>query len=119
MVFEQKLFELLSDESYADILRVLLQKKGATQKELAENFGFGIPILSRRLVELESVGLIGRKGSAYTVLFPDRTGALLQAAADLASDVLSRQAAEAIEHSKQLSKALNSQGGRTDVNPWE
>ncbi len=120
MGFDLRIFALLSEEPYADLLQILLQEGELNQKEIAERIGSGMPLLARRLSELESVGLIGRmsSGRSYVVLHPERTATLLRAAADLASEVLGRQAAEAVRRSERLSRTLKPDEGRTKIEPW-
>jgi len=114
------LLGLLSEDRYAELLQWLLRDGELTQSQLAERTGLAPPLLSRRLVELENFGLIGRIPSerTYVSLHPAKTSDLLRLAAELASDVLSRQAAEAVERSRQLRDLGQQSMGPEESEPW-
>lgn len=101
-----RLLALLAEKPNVDLLQWLLAEGQLTQRELATRTGLGIPLLSRRLADLENFGLIGRAmpDRAYNALHPEKTSALLRLAAELASDVLGRQATEAQKRSEQLKR---------------
>lgn len=114
-----RLLNLLAEKPNADLLHWLLREGKLTQKELGDRAGLALPLISRRLGDLENFGLIGRSGPrrAYSALHPAKTSALLQLAAELASDVLARQAAEAEERSQQL-KNLGRVKRSEKPEPW-
>jgi DNA-binding HxlR family transcriptional regulator len=82
------LLSLVADDDGRQIIERLLDAP-ATQKELREELGLQSGVLSRQMRALEDAALVVRARShgPYVLLLPERTRALLQAAADLASDL--------------------------------
>ena len=117
---DRRLLGLLAEGVQADILQWLLRDGELTQSQLADRTGLAPPLLSRRLVELENFGLIGRTPSkrTFVALHPAKTSDLLRLAAELASDVLSRQATEAVERSRQLRDLGQLSVGNEESDLW-
>lgn len=81
-------FGLMAEDDGRAIVERLLDAP-ATQRELRADLGLQSGALSRQMKALEGAAIVVRERShsPYTLTLPDRTRALLQAAADLASDL--------------------------------
>jgi DNA-binding HxlR family transcriptional regulator len=92
-----EVLKALADVAAVDILARLVDS-AATQRELCEELGITQSTASRRLSDLERLGVVahhGGHGAPYELVWPDRVEQLIRAAADLAADGLGRRAAEA------------------------
>ncbi|MDA0179710.1 winged helix-turn-helix domain-containing protein [Solirubrobacter phytolaccae] len=79
-------------ERWQIVLRLL--ESDATQKQLSAELGLSSATLSRRMNELELMGLVARERShsPYVLLFRQPVLKVLQAGAELAEAVSTRQA---------------------------
>lgn len=76
----------------------------ASQKELGADLNLASGTVSRRMKELESLGIVQRDRShgPYQIVLHRQVWQLLQAAADLARDVAAERATSADTHATQL-----------------
>jgi DNA-binding IclR family transcriptional regulator len=105
----------VADQSCVDVLRILLRGP-ATQKHLLEVLGLNSGTLSRRMAELETLGLVDRdrRRGPYRLAFGEQTRALIQAAADLGRFGARKRADEADEYALGLRKEGFSGGHLVD-----
>lgn len=102
-----KLFEVLADTVSVDLLQALVDADDPlTQSQLAAQLAISSGLTSRRMGELEGIGIVERRTShgPYAVVFPEATRDLLIAVADLAADAIGRQSATADSHRRELKK---------------
>jgi DNA-binding Lrp family transcriptional regulator len=102
-----KLFGVLADHVCRDLLLALLGSDSPlTQTQLVAKLGISSGVVSRRMGELEGVGLVDR-GSAhapYDLPFPAETRQLLLDGARLAAGALRRRSDEAEAYARELQK---------------
>ena len=103
----------IADQGCVDILRSLLAGP-ATQKQLQAEHGINSGTLSRRMRELEQIGLVERERShgPYQLVFGEQIRTLVQAAADLGQLGMQRRADEATAYARDLRKEAFSGGRR-------
>jgi DNA-binding Lrp family transcriptional regulator len=105
-----KLFEVLSDDVCRSLLRSLLRHdEPQTQRQLTSELRYNSSTVSRRMKELEDLGIVARTHpgtprAPYEILFPSKTRALLLTAVQLANLTRTRQAEEAAADERQLLK---------------
>lgn len=112
------LFELLADDVCRDLLRSMLREdEPQTQRQLTAALSLNSSTISRRMGQLENLGLVSRASShaPYEILFPSKTRELLLAAAGLARLSRERQAAEAAAHERDLRKESMNGGSLRDL----
>lgn len=112
-----RLFSALADSVCRRALRFLLDSDGGlTQGELATRLAITSGTASKRLGELEALGLVERPSShsPYSVVFPAMTRALLIDGADLAATALERLAGDARAHTRDLRKDSMAGGNLRD-----
>ena len=100
------ILRVLGDELSTAIVLLLLAED-ATQKELGEELGATSPGVSRRMSELEALGLVSRDRShgPYMLAHSARVRTLLEAVADLAVCLTQTRADTAAAHARELRKA--------------
>jgi DNA-binding MarR family transcriptional regulator len=100
------LLALLADIDCRAIIELLLEHP-ATQREVREHLGLQSGSLSRQMRTLEDYALVVRERShgPYELTLPERTRAVLQAAADLARDLSEAQAEVDTERARGLRKS--------------
>jgi DNA-binding HxlR family transcriptional regulator len=110
------LFGLMADDDGRAIVERLLDAP-ATQRELRAELGLQSGALSRQMKALEDAAIVVRERShsPYTVTLPDRTRALLQAAADLASDLSQARHEVDATRARDMRKAGMLAGSRTEA----
>jgi DNA-binding GntR family transcriptional regulator len=100
-----KLFDLLADHPCRVILAGLLKaRRPLTQRELIASLGLSSSTISRRLGELEDIGLVGRASprAPYVLVFEDKTRELMATALDLVSSATMRASLEADTEAREL-----------------
>lgn len=109
------LLKAVADRGCIDLLRALLDGP-ATQKQLIEGLGLNSGTVSRRMGELEGIGLVTRDRShgPYRLTLPAETRHFIQGAADLARLGLRSRLDEAEAHARGLRKAGLSGGHLRD-----
>lgn len=83
---DRKLFRLLTDEVCYDILRALLDEaEPLAQRDLVRILGVASSTVSRRVNDLEDVGLVARasRHGACSLVYESTTRELLRSAAEL------------------------------------
>ncbi len=112
-----KLFEVLADQVCLGLLRCLLNADGPlTQSQLAAKLAVSSGIVSRRMGELETIGIVERASShaPYTLVFPSETRGLLSGAADLAANAYGGLHADAAAYARELKKESLAGGNLRD-----
>jgi DNA-binding Lrp family transcriptional regulator len=102
-----KLFGVLADHVCRDLLLALLGSDSPlTQSQLVAKLGISSGVVSRRMGELEGVGLVDRESthSPYDLPFPAETRQLLLDGAKLAASALRRRSDEATGYARELQK---------------
>jgi DNA-binding Lrp family transcriptional regulator len=100
-----KLYELLADHACRVILAALLKAPGAmTQRELVASLSLSSSTISRRMAELEAIGLIEHDSarSPYRLTFEEKTRALMKIALELGAAVAMRESFEADTGAREL-----------------
>jgi DNA-binding GntR family transcriptional regulator len=100
-----KLFDLLADHACRVILAGLLKaRRPLTQRELIASLGLSSSTISRRLGELEDIGLVERASprAPYVLVFEDKTRELMATALDLVSSATMRASLEADTEAREL-----------------
>jgi DNA-binding Lrp family transcriptional regulator len=103
-----KLYELLADHACRVILAALLKGPGAmTQRELVASLSLSSSTISRRMAELEAIGLVEHDSarSPYRVVFEEKTRALMKVALELGSAAAMRESFEADTEARELDEA--------------
>ncbi|WP_445149515.1 winged helix-turn-helix domain-containing protein [Baekduia sp. Peel2402] len=88
-----KLFVALGDGTSRDLLRIMARERvPLSQAALGSLVGANASTISRRMADLEDLGLVARKSShaPYQLKFPGETRAVLKAVNCLATAVLRR-----------------------------
>lgn len=83
---DRKLFRLLTDEVCYGILRALVESPvPLAQRELVRRLDVASSTISRRIIDLEDIGLVerGSKHGACSLVYESTTRELLKAAAEL------------------------------------
>lgn len=112
-----RLFGVLADSVCREALHLLLESEdGLTQRELASSLGIPSGTASKKMRELEVLGLVSRPSShrAYSVVFPGRTRAFLDEGAEFAATALEWLAEEARAHARDLRKGGMAGGNLRD-----
>jgi len=102
-----KLFGVLADPLCRALLHALLDDElPLTQRQLIAKLSVSSGVVSRRMGELEGIGLVDRPSShaPYALVFPSETRHLLVEGAKLAARALERQADEAKAYARDLQK---------------
>lgn len=102
-----KLFDVLSQDDCREALgRLLDSPRPLTQGQLSKALKLKSSAISRRMKEVEDVGLVQRSSShaPYEVLFSKQTRELLVLGAELARDAMARKAEEDDEYARALRK---------------
>jgi DNA-binding transcriptional MocR family regulator len=102
-----KLYEVLADEVCRAILRGLLSsEEPLTQRSLTAALPYNSSTISRRMADLEDLGLVLRSSghAPYSVPFPEKTRELLVAGTDLARMTHQALAEEAARDGRELRK---------------
>jgi DNA-binding IclR family transcriptional regulator len=100
-----KLFEVLADDVCRDLLRALLREdEPQTQRQLCAALKLNSSTVSRRMAEMEELGIVHRRSShaPYEIQFPGKVREILLSAIGLRRMALERQAAEAAEQERDL-----------------
>jgi DNA-binding HxlR family transcriptional regulator len=110
------LHRALGDERCLLIVEHLLLAGPATQKEVANALDLDASTISRRMAELERLGIVRRntRRGPYELSHPEPTRNLIEGAAGIMSSVLGEQARVAEERSRALRKAGMSSGRLRD-----
>jgi DNA-binding Lrp family transcriptional regulator len=100
-----KLYELLADHACRVILAALLKAPGTmTQRELVASLSLSSSTISRRMAELEAIGLVEHDSarSPYRLAFEEKTRALMKVALELGSAAAMRESFEADTEAREL-----------------
>lgn len=100
---DTKLFKVFAEEDCRLILNELLESdEPQTQRQLSATLKLKSSVMSRRMAEIEDLGLVMRVSShaPYEVLLPAMVRQFLDLGAELASEAIRRQAEEAGAHAK-------------------
>jgi DNA-binding HxlR family transcriptional regulator len=104
-----KLFDVLAQEDCRKAISHLLDsEQPQTQRQLSDALELRSSVISRRMKEIEDVGLVKRPGSTHTpydILFSVQVRQLLILGAELARDASRRQAEEDDEYAKKRRKS--------------
>jgi DNA-binding HxlR family transcriptional regulator len=112
-----QLFQLLADQTSVEILEHLLDSDDPlAQREIVSQLGISSGVVSKRMVSLELLGVIERPSShaPYSIVRPDQTRALLEAANDLSEEMHAHTAEKAGRHKRERRKAALSGGHQRD-----
>jgi len=101
---DAEILKVLAEQPSLDILRTILIRGPLRQRDFVAMLGLSAVTVSRALNSLERSGIVCTDGrrAPYSVVFEDKTEALVQAAADLSEFILTDQAASAKERAKDL-----------------
>jgi DNA-binding Lrp family transcriptional regulator len=102
-----ELLKVLTEQSSMDIVRLLLRDGPARQRDVAAELGLTAVVVSRALNGLERSGIVHTEGkrAPYEIVYPPKTEALVQAAADLSDFILRDMSSRARERAAELRKA--------------
>jgi DNA-binding Lrp family transcriptional regulator len=101
-----KLFHVLADETCREILAVLLRvfPEALTQRQLIASLGLTSSTASRRLGELEDLGVVERASSRapYTLVFEEQTRSFMVAGLQIAAATAARVSLQADTEAQDL-----------------
>jgi DNA-binding HxlR family transcriptional regulator len=105
--YDAEILKVLAEQSSLDIVTELLLNGPLRQRDFVSRLDLSAVTVSRSLNSLEKVGVVRTTGkrAPYEISFREKTEALLQAAADLASFVLTDKAAPVSARATALRKA--------------
>jgi DNA-binding MarR family transcriptional regulator len=105
-----KLFDLLADHVCRLILAALIKAPGPlTQQQLIAGLGLSSSTVSRRLGDLEDMGLVERasRRAPYRVVYEKQTRDLMATALEIAASTAARVSLEADTEARELRETLN------------
>lgn len=100
---DTKLFRVFAEDDCRLILDQLLEsKEPQTQRQLSAALKLKSSVMSRRMAEIEDLGLVMRESShaPYEILLPTMVRQFLDLGAELAGEAIGRQAEEAKTHAR-------------------
>lgn len=121
---DRKLFRLLTDEVCYDILRTLLEEsEPLAQRDLVRILGVASSTVSRRVIDLEDIGLVQRasKHGACSLVYESTTRELLRSAAALMGMAHARLSDDAVkdtgalEEPKSPTPSIAARDGGTEI----
>jgi DNA-binding IclR family transcriptional regulator len=104
-----KLFDLLADHVCRLILAALVKAPGPlTQQQLIARLGLSSSTVSRRLGDLEDMGLVERasRRAPYRLVYATQTRDLMATALEIAASTAARVSLEADTEARELREAL-------------
>jgi DNA-binding MarR family transcriptional regulator len=105
-----KLFDLLADHVCRLILAALIKEPGPlTQQQLIAKLGLSSSTVSRRLGDLEDMGLVERasRRAPYRVVYEKQTRDLMATALEIAASTAARVSLQADTEARELRETLS------------